>query len=164
MIVGALKSPSLANRVVAILLSVLALGFLYKFFDSRRAFLFRDFPAMAADAREQMVNARQAYRWIANNTPAEAGILTSRDAQLFLYSGRRAVCQPMRDKAIYRGESPYQSADSAADVARQWGLEYYYVDFHSQGARLKRELAGSPHFRQIYQVGDFAIFRLQGLR
>jgi hypothetical protein len=160
MIRSTLRSSSLANRSVALLLSAGLLVVLYLAIDSRRSFVFRDFPAMIDLARQRMVNSRAAYEWISKNLPADASILSSRDAQLFLYSGRHSACQPLRAKAVYRGESQVQTAQSAADIARQLGIGYYFVDFHER-PDVKTDMAKSPHFRQIYTVGEVALFQLQ---
>jgi hypothetical protein len=129
MIRGALRHKDLSQRIVAggfagitalILLAALATqGYL--------SFFYLD--EVNQIDREKLAARRDAYKWIATNTPATATILSNDDPLLYLYTGRRGngIFPLMRD--LYYGDTKSTVLNSYRDVvplAHRQGLDYFY--------------------------------------
>ncbi len=129
---------------------------------------------LAEDARlHQATNADRNvfYRWVSENTPPEATILSSDDVLLYLHTGRRAMRRPLPPFLWYREDHPGTIAwlGEPTDYAREHGLTYF--DFAGVDASLgvegkdvtaiEQKLASDPALQPLMQSGKTMVYAVR---
>jgi hypothetical protein len=137
--------------------------------------LYVTFKAMPEDARNdraKLVETRAIYSWIAQNVPAQAGILSADDPLLYLYTGHPGNSAPLMPRWWYAGEYG-KFADFYKDVVpycRTRGFEYILatpldVSRWTGGdadSALMPSLQQNPELEAMYQApGGAIVYRLR---
>jgi hypothetical protein len=154
------KTGAGANRVTAaaVLLAItaLAVGSLWSTVQATLVLL----PEYFAERQRQLIRLQPAWRWIAENTPANARFAACDDTLLYLYSGRRGYTEPILPGVVYGSQEttvpPYIAGLPA--LWRQVGVthvlltDYDFVrDLHERGHdALARLLSDSRRFQPLY--------------
>ena len=129
---------------------------------------------LMAQQRSLLASKRQAYRWIAENTPESARFIAYDDVLLYLYTGREAIRPIAPSTASEYDNNPAIAQRDAAhlgDVARHVRANYWLVTPSDFGADLgddeillpQRENELLAHFPVVFQC-DSGRVRLYALR
>jgi len=130
--------------------------------------VFHALPGLLAKCRRETADKRAAYAWISAHTPASAGVLTADDELLYLYTGRKAVCQVIPAVVFYRGreETLKNEMRSMPAYARAHRLQYVLLT-STDLARISLErldplvhetMSGAPGFVRVYQSAETEIY------
>jgi 4-amino-4-deoxy-L-arabinose transferase-like glycosyltransferase len=126
--------------------------------------------------RSLLASKRQAYRWIASNTPTSARFIAYDDVLLYLYTGRQSI-RPIAPSTAsgYDNDPAIAQRDAAhlADVARHVGAKYWLVTPGDFGIELgddktilrKRENELLAHLPIVFQCdsGRIRLYQLSNL-
>ncbi len=93
-------------------------------------------PGYTRSGRDNLESARGAYRWISQNTPAEASVLSEADPLLYLYTGRHGMTMRVPERMLYFGQPGdiARFVNDLAGFARARNLRYIVLG----------SLAGAP--------------------
>ncbi len=128
---------------------------------------------LMARQRSLLASKRQAYRWIAGNTPASARFIAYDDVLLYLYADRQAIRPIAASTASGYDNDPSiaeRDADHLEDVARHVGAKYWLVTPSDFGIELgddktilrKREDELLAHLPIVFQCdsGRIRLYQL----
>lgn len=135
---------------------------------------FKEFRTIARDSdsrAELLVEKREAYSWLKENSPQEAKVLAYEDASLFLYSARKAVRPVIFSPAgADRPEILKRDLSCMISSAQPVGAEYWLVsddDFgyewepaNSRGREREREMEVKLHPLFRSRQGSVRIYQL----
>jgi hypothetical protein len=138
----AARTESTINRVVALTVGVVLLavvmlvGYNYRHYGHDLAALSRHRAALNRERRE-------AYRWIAGNTPTSARVCAYEDAMVYLYTGRQAI-RPVAISTDCRYQPERQRCASDYSEMGSWiayvGARYWLTDADDFGLEGDRRL------------------------
>jgi len=123
-------------------------------------------------ARAQLAANRAAYRWIAQNTPADAAFLAYDDPLLYLYTGRAACRRVVPTRYFYRDdrEGVTEVFTSLPAFARDHHLHYLVTtasDWHGELLPadlvndLNRMAEESPEQRLVFRTPLAQVYRFE---
>jgi hypothetical protein len=115
---------------------------------------------IAAQERTKVAERRAAYRWMAENLPSGAKVLSNDDPLLYLSSGHRGNAILLMPRWWYEDdqESIVNAYRNAAAYCQARGLQYLYstpddLDRFTEGANIDRVLAAvrdNPRLRPVF--------------
>lgn len=133
--------------------------------------VFSVMPEAARHQREVAVENRDAYRWIAENLPPNAGFVAYEDPVLYLQTGHTAMTLTLPPKYWYREDRAGMIAFYAriADFARAHGAGYVYFTSEDLGRELGGEdkeavmkaIASNPDLTAIEHTKIGTIYRVR---
>jgi len=125
-------------------------------------------PDDARNHRADKLERQASYRWVVENTPADAAVLSADDGMLYLNTGRHAMRRPVPPFLWYREDHAGTVAwlGEPADYARQHGLSYF--DFagvdvslgvdDDDSAAIQKKIASSADFEALMQRGTSTLY------
>ena len=140
------------------------------------------YPALLRGERATLRQARVAYRWISRNVPEHASLLASRDALMYLYTGRQGILFLVPPKLLYSQDrqATLEWVGSMVDYAIAYRTSYLLLewiqrgDAERAGKDLDREqvlrkafrtvggvLRGDPRVRLVSDSGKWSVFRIE---
>jgi hypothetical protein len=126
------------------------------------------------DSRNHRAETREratSYAWVAANTPADAAVLSTNDAMLYLHTGRHAMRRPVPPFLWYREDHPGTIAwlGDPSEYARDHGLTYF--DFAGVDVSLgigdedttaiNKKIAASPELQPLMQRGKSTVYAVR---
>ncbi len=128
-------------------------------------------PRTFALCRRDMLAERASFRWIDENLPRQARVLTHDDAFLYLSTGRKAMRVTLPPKPYYFEDRASLLAiePELAPYARQRGFNYVSgFPFDAVlgadgglGRELQTRLSEDPALSPVYQAGSTSLYRLR---
>ncbi len=129
------------------------------------------YPQLGPDYQARRAGVEQAYRWIAEHTPAGATFVAWQDGLLYLKTGRQAASPGISPAPLY-ASSPEQAlryyCQATAALAAEAGRDFILVTSTEalipDRTRLedaRQWLAANPLLREVYRSPEAAIFALE---
>ena len=126
----------------------------------------------SASDRQQLIARREAYRWIADNLPPAALILSNDDPLLYLYTGHQGngVFPLMRE--LYYGDKKAAILTAYRNVvpdARRRGLQYFYSSPNDLGrwasdaetaAEVQALVHSNPDLQPVFSNGSGTLYKI----
>ncbi len=165
------RKPKTSDRVAAVAIGALAAGVIalgaWRMYYGTRVFL----PGVLAQHRAIFRGNREAYEWIAKNTPPDALVFAYSDPLMYLYTGRRGLSARIPPRLLYKAEpgaiAKYVETLPAIVARHRLGYVLFTAaDFQFDSpevglAALRRVLGGHAGFRQVYESPQAAVYRVE---
>jgi hypothetical protein len=128
-------------------------------------------PEDARNTRASNRDREASYRWLAENTPSDAAVLSADDVMLYLHTGRHAMRRPIPPFLWYREDHPGTIAwlGEPAEYAREHGLSYF--DFagidvslgidDDDSAAISKKISTSTELQPVMQHGKSTVFAVR---
>jgi hypothetical protein len=125
-------------------------------------------PGFTRYNRAKLASERGAYRWIRENTPPEALVLSDSDPLLYLYTGRRG-CRPIVPPRLMYFGGPAEARrflNSAPDFARARHLGYIVYNTPAGAPARHHEIGGEPvvvpaDLRLVYHSPGTSVYAVE---
>jgi hypothetical protein len=128
-------------------------------------------PTDAEQHRAQQQDRAPFYKWVRENVPAEASVLSGSDPLFYLHTGRHAMSRPLPPYLWYREDRPGQVKwmSEPAGFARAHRLQYFDfagVDVSAgvedeEIAQIARKIETSPDLMPLLRHGKATLYEIR---